>query len=88
MDYVHLLESYRKLWSNRTLRVEESAEKTLIKAIQMEMLDEMTHPRLRKKPEHKFISALDRILQADLSESEKLQLIQVHKNVIEPLLKK
>ncbi len=51
-----IAKAYQALWNNRTLPAStlEEAEK----AIDLELLDQRTHPRLRKSPEEKFALAV------------------------------
>jgi hypothetical protein len=88
MDYDRLLASYRNLWSNRTLPLVNNSETTLEEAIKKELLDEMTHPRLRQRPEVKFVLALKRIFSSSLSDREKLDLIELHTKLFDRVLKK
>lgn len=86
MDYEQLLSSYRVLWSNRSLPIEQNALYTLEEAIKKDILDEMTHPRLRKSKEKKLIAAIKRIIQSSLTEHEKLELIHIHMMIYERLM--
>lgn len=55
-----IAKAYQTLWNNRTLPAStlEEAEK----AIDLELFDQRTHPRLRKSPEEKFALAVQRIV--------------------------
>jgi hypothetical protein len=76
---LELLEAYRSLWSNRSLHAtEEQAREVLIEAIQRDLKDEMTHPRLRKSPYEKFALALKRISDSALSAEAKFLLIRTY----------
>jgi len=86
MDYEQLLSSYRKLWVNRSLQIQNNALETLEQAIRKDILDEMTHPRLRKRKEDKLIASIKRIMQSNLSEHEKVELIHIHMDVYDRLI--
>ncbi|WP_044748117.1 hypothetical protein [Bacillus alveayuensis] len=86
-SFVKLLNAYRQLWSNRSLANDqyldnESSKQLLLETIEKELRDEMTHPRVRQSPEVKFYIALKRIMLSSLSEREKLELIQLHLEVM------
>lgn len=85
MNFENLLNSYRLLWSNRSLPAQIGAEHTLKEAIKVDLLDQMTHPRLRKRPEEKFLNALKRLLDSNLSSEHKIQLIQLHVEVLKSI---
>lgn len=82
-----LLHAYRQLWTNRELPVENNENETLMNAITKELLDEMTHPRLRKNIHFKFHSSVKRILSSSLNQDQKLGLIEIHLKVMENLTK-
>ena len=83
MDYTLLLEEYRKLWKNRSLTGEQSAETILKEAIIRELKDENAHPRVRKSPAEKYVLASKRIIESDLSEQAKLALLGLHIELLE-----
>ncbi|WNS73872.1 hypothetical protein RRV45_13185 [Bacillus sp. DTU_2020_1000418_1_SI_GHA_SEK_038] len=78
MDYQNLLDEYRKLWKNRSLSADESAEFILKEAIVRELKDENAHPRVRKTLMEKYYMATKRIIESELSERSKLALIELH----------
>jgi hypothetical protein len=88
-SFSSLLETYRRLWMNRSLTTEtlnEQESKTLLyETIAKELRDEMTHPRTRQSAEVKFYYAVKRIMNSDLSDHEKLSLIRLYMNVMEQL---
>ncbi|KOO50656.1 hypothetical protein [Priestia koreensis] len=86
MNYEQLLSAYRTLWSSRALPTLETAEFTLKEAIQKELGDEMTHPRVRKPLHMKYHFALTRILESSLPEGDQLALIRLHHTLYEELL--
>ncbi|AOC91369.1 hypothetical protein QRX25_09465 [Bacillus sp. L381] len=71
-----IAKAYQELWNNRTLPAStlEEAEK----AIDLELLDQRTHPRLRKTPEEKFALAVQRIVDSRLQPIEKYELVELH----------
>lgn len=84
---LNLLESYKNLWSDRTLPSELSADEILYQAIKRELLDELTHPRLRKSLNEKYYLAVERIVQSSLELAHKVELIkcysQIHSSIEE-----
>ncbi|WP_077213650.1 hypothetical protein [Bacillus dakarensis] len=86
-DYNYLLNQYRQLWNNRVLAVEDNSEQTLIDAIKRELLDENSHPRIRKNKHEKFFFAVKRITQSELIEEDKVNLINLHIELLEQLKK-
>ncbi|WP_404322311.1 hypothetical protein LG298_17955 [Cytobacillus firmus] len=77
-DYEKLLNEYRKLWNNRKLQEDTDAENILKKAISRELMDENSHPRVRKTIHEKFYLAVKRIAHSDLDDKSKAALIQIH----------
>lgn len=75
-----LMQEYLKLWSERT--TEHDSLEHLIK---VELLDEMTHPRLRKSKHEKFYLAIKRILYSSLDEKVKLELIHYYTKIMDKL---
>jgi hypothetical protein len=81
-----LLEAYRLIWKNRLLISEgTSSEKILKETIKRELLDENSHPRVRKSKEEKYLSATKRIIESDLTSEEKVSLIEVHLEMVSQL---
>jgi hypothetical protein len=77
--FLYLLNSYRSLWNNRQLDyTDSSAEAVLKEAIKRDLLDENSHPRIRKNKEEKYYLAIKRIVESSLHEKDKLQLIQLY----------
>ncbi|MBD1379025.1 hypothetical protein [Metabacillus arenae] len=83
MNISELLASYRSLWINRKLPVEDGEEKTLLQAIKKDLKDELTHPRLRKNSADKFLAATKRIMNSSLEDNVKLHLIKLHLLVLD-----
>ncbi|MGD7043937.1 hypothetical protein [Jeotgalibacillus proteolyticus] len=73
-----LLEAYESLWNNRIFDRNLSAREITASAIKRELKDELTHPRVRVEPDHKFYQAIERIVYSALSRDEKVALIQLY----------
>ncbi|ANB60782.1 hypothetical protein [Anoxybacteroides amylolyticum] len=91
LTFMQLFKAYRSLWSNRSLAKDEELTEDMCKALlyeamEKELRDEMTHPRVRQAPEVKFHYAVKRIMAAPLTETEKLALIDLHLEVMEQIL--
>lgn len=85
-NYDHLLNEYRNIWNNRNLVVgEQESEEVLKDAIRRELLDENSHPRVRKNKFEKYFYAVKRVLSSQLSETNKLKLIELHELLLEEL---
>ncbi|MDQ0214410.1 hypothetical protein J2S13_000806 [Oikeobacillus pervagus] len=81
-----MLEAYRQVWNNRKLPATESLDEDVLRmAIERELLDENSHPRVRRTKEEKFFFAIQRLCQSDLSEHEKISLIELHVQIMEKL---
>ena len=83
MDYQYLLNDYRKLWKNRPLLEDLSAEFILKEAIARELKDENAHPRVRKSIQEKYYMATKRICESELTDQSKIALIQLHIELME-----
>jgi hypothetical protein len=84
LTYEELLNSYRNIWNNRILSEHGlSAEDVLKNAIQKELLDQNTHPRLRKSKERKFYFAVKRISESTLNYATKMELIRCYISLME-----
>jgi hypothetical protein len=83
-----LLAEYRMIWNNRLLAASDrSSEDTLKEAVKRELLDENSHPRIRKSKFEKYYSAISRITQSTISNEAKVSLIHLHNGVMEQLIK-
>ncbi|MBW7649523.1 hypothetical protein [Anoxybacillus sp. ST4] len=83
---MELLDAYRSLWSNRSLpATENEAEDVLLDAIRRDLLDEMTHPRLRKSPYEKFSLAIKRIATSSLDVKQQYELVRLYVQQLENL---
>jgi hypothetical protein len=86
-QYSKWLTSYRSLWVNRSLGDEsEDPEIVLKNAIKKDLLDEMTHPRVRKNPYIKMYWATKRIVESNLSSDDKLGLLSNYIDIMEQIL--
>jgi dephospho-CoA kinase len=65
-----------------------SSEEVLKEAIKRELLDENTHPRIRKNFYEKYYSSIKRLMDASILPEAKLALILIHNELIEELLNK
>jgi hypothetical protein len=88
LDYDYLLNQYRSIWNNRLLQSDESSEEIINEAIKRELLDENSHPRVRRPVHEKFYLAVKRIAESQLIEEDKLALITLHIQVMEVLKQK
>jgi hypothetical protein len=81
-----LLAEYRLIWNNRRLAMDERiSEVILCEAIKRELLDENSHPRIRKNRFEKYYSAVKRITNSSISLDAKLQLIGLHNEIMDQL---
>ena len=81
-----LLVEYRRIWNNRLLETEGiGSEETLVEAIKRELLDENSHPRIRKSKFEKYYSAIKRVMDSTISLEAKLWLIKIHNDAMEEL---
>ncbi|NWQ42132.1 hypothetical protein MLOOGBEN_15645 [Bacillus sp. EB106-08-02-XG196] len=88
INFDELLAEYRMVWNNRMLAASDrSSEETLIEAVKRELLDENSHPRIRKNKFEKYYSAISRITQSTISNEAKVSLIHVHNGIMENLIK-
>ncbi|MFF2450628.1 hypothetical protein ACFVSW_26650 [Neobacillus sp. NPDC058068] len=86
VNFDDLLVEYRSIWNNRILLTEEIGSKEiLIEAIKRELLDENSHPRVRKSRYEKYYSAIKRVMNSSISAEMKLRLIKIHVEILEEL---
>ncbi|AIE60404.1 hypothetical protein [Bacillus methanolicus] len=85
MDYGYLLNQYRSIWNNRLLESDESSEEIIKEAVKRELLDENSHPRVRKSVHEKFYLAVKRIVESQLNEEDKFALITLHIQIMKDL---
>ncbi|WP_433742662.1 hypothetical protein [Falsibacillus pallidus] len=88
MNFEELLSAYRGIWNNRLLENGEfSAEEILKEAIKRELLDENSHPRIRKTKEEKFYFAMKRVKDSNLITSQKYDLMALHIDLFDEIKK-
>lgn len=88
VNFDQLLKAYQSLWMNRRLWQKDlSSEDILRSTIRRDLLDELTHPRLRKTPYEKFFMASRRIFDSSLTIEEKLSLQHVYLEEMENVKK-
>ncbi|MDQ0197688.1 hypothetical protein [Neobacillus ginsengisoli] len=81
-----LLAEYRTIWNNRALEaIGKNSEEILMEAIKRELLDENSHPRIRKNRYEKYYTAVKRVVNSKISQEAKLQLIEAHNQIMEEL---
>ncbi|EKN65597.1 hypothetical protein BABA_19576 [Neobacillus bataviensis LMG 21833] len=86
VNYQQLLEEYRSIWNNRLLTAkDQTSEETLIQAIKRELLDENSHPRIRKDKYEKFYSAVKRVTASQISNESKVKFIEMHIEMMEEI---
>jgi hypothetical protein len=89
MNKSQLLKAYLAIWNNRSINFDTNEEDgdQLTNLMKKELLDQLTHPRVRVSAEIKFYKAVKRIVNTELSQLEKLELIQEFVQVLEELKK-
>lgn len=86
VSFDHLLEEYRLIWNHRLLdTMGKSSKDTLLEAIKRELLDENSHPRIRKSKFEKYFFAIKRVSDSTVSLEAKVHLIKIHNKVMEEL---
>ncbi|WP_223593204.1 hypothetical protein [Neobacillus bataviensis] len=86
INFDALLEQYRSLWNNRILATgEKNSEEIIRESIKRELLDENSHPRIRKGKYEKYYSATKRVADSNIAEEVKIQLIALHIEMMEEL---
>jgi hypothetical protein len=86
MDFNFLLNQYRAIWNNRLLSTfDKNSEEVLKEAIKRELLDENTHPRIRRNCYEKYYFSIKRLMDTSILPEAKLALIQIHNELIEEL---
>ncbi|GAA0336391.1 hypothetical protein GCM10008967_28450 [Bacillus carboniphilus] len=82
MNNQKLLPALSRLWNNRNIEEQTTPEKW----IREDLLDEQTHPRLRKGKQERFYLAIKKITCADfLNAADKVALINLYIEVLEDL---
>ncbi|KAF1342485.1 hypothetical protein ABP1_3229 [Bacillus subtilis] len=71
-----IVKAYASLWNNRSLAHDDA--EAVAEAIDLELLDKRTHPRLRKPMLEKYFAAIQRIVNSQLEPAVKYQLVKLH----------
>lgn len=88
VNFDTLLIEYRTIWHHRLLETsEKNSEETLIHAVKRELLDENSHPRIRKTRFEKYYSAISRVVNSTVEPEAKLRIIELHNQVMKELSK-
>ncbi|XBM32806.1 hypothetical protein AAG663_11280 [Bacillus licheniformis] len=82
-DELELFQAYKTLWKNRTM--EGEGREALHQAVDDELNDLCTHPRLRKTKHEKYYQSIRRIVNSQLESEMKLKLIECHTERLELL---
>lgn len=78
-----LLQNYLNLWNNRKGQIENQTELEHFQLLlERELNDELTHPRLRKTIHEKFSLAVARIIDSNLPNDDKIELIEAFRDVL------
>lgn len=91
IDYVQLLNAYRNLWTNRSLHLKNEKgenmdeQDILYETIKKDLLDEMTHPRVRQPADVKLQWAVKRIEEADIEQTLKDGLLSLYHSIYSTL---
>ncbi|MEH7332230.1 hypothetical protein V7161_06305 [Neobacillus drentensis] len=86
INFDAILEQYRSIWNNRLLAPgEKNSEEILLEAIKRELMDENSHPRIRKSKYEKYYLATKRVVDSTIADEVKIQLIWLHNEMMEEL---
>ena len=78
-----IIQAYQTLFPFRQSATTITSIEQLEQRIRIELLDELTHPRVRKSPSDKLEIAVDRIENSEMSDMLKVKLKQLYKTVFE-----
>ncbi|MGX4766232.1 hypothetical protein [Bacillus mojavensis] len=73
---IEIGKAYASLWNSRSFSNED--EEAITEAIDLELLDKRTHPRLRKSMLEKYYAAIQRIVNSQLEPAVKYHLVKLH----------
>jgi hypothetical protein len=76
-----LIQAYQCLFPYRRSTIAIETKEQLEASIQIELLDELTHPRVRKSPNEKLKIAYERIESSDINKALKVELKQLYEMV-------
>jgi hypothetical protein len=86
MDFELLLKEYRNIWNHRSLCSEENnSEQILKEAMKRELLDQNSHPRVRKNRYEKYYLSIHRLTNSSIPPETMLCLIQIYNELMEEL---
>ncbi|WP_108671476.1 hypothetical protein [Peribacillus acanthi] len=78
ISHSELLKCYQQIWNNRIIAEGEDPLAVLQELIKRELLDENSHPRIRKSKYEKFYMSTARLMESSLDENEKSALLQLY----------
>jgi hypothetical protein len=84
----HLLNHYRTIWNHRLLQGEATCEEILKDAIERDLLDENTHPRVRKPIYEKFYLSTKRIVDSNIPQDAKCELLALHIEILNKVIER
>jgi hypothetical protein len=86
MEDQHLLDIFLSLWNKREVKEGSHTPSTTVKEMmKSELLDEFSHPRVRKTKEEKYYLAVKRVVDSDLKAVDQIRLIRLYTDVMESL---
>ncbi|WP_163100879.1 hypothetical protein [Peribacillus alkalitolerans] len=85
ISHNELLKCYQQIWNNRNITDGEDPSGVLHELIKRELLDENSHPRIRKSKYEKFYMSIARLIESTLHENEKSALLQQYLNIMKNL---
>ncbi|WP_153126450.1 hypothetical protein [Peribacillus tepidiphilus] len=80
-----LLQAYLQIWNNRGIQSEDDAGTVLKELIKRELLDENSHPRVRKNKYEKFYLSVKRLAESSLHPEEKVALLAFYISTMQDL---
>lgn len=80
-----LIEAFKSVWKDRSSLGQLSLS-GMKEMIRMELRDELTHPRVRRKPEEKYRIAMVRINNMDISDEVKQRLASYYESELTKIL--
>jgi hypothetical protein len=81
-----LLNHYRTIWNHRLLQGEGISEEILKDAIERDLMDENTHPRVRKTIYEKYYLSTKRIVESTIPPSAKCELLALHIEILNSVI--
>ncbi|AYC29453.1 hypothetical protein [Paenisporosarcina cavernae] len=73
--------AYQKIYSSRRAAQQVACMAELIKLVEAELRDELSHPRVRKSPVEKLEEAKYRIRKTALTNEESTSILQLYEEV-------